>query len=60
MKKLLILALAAIGLSGCNTTGDPMQGGFFSNDAAAYQRIDQKRAHLESLQAEQAGLRSSL
>lgn len=57
MKKLkLLLVLPLLGLVSC-TTSDPMQGGLFFNEAAAYQRLDQKQQHLDHLKDEEASLR---
>jgi hypothetical protein len=57
MKKLkLLLVLPLLGLASC-VTSDPMQGGFFFDEAAAYQRLDQKQQYLHDLQAEEADLR---
>jgi len=58
MKGILLALLTALSLVAC--TSDPMKGGFFFDEAAAYQRLDQKQAELDNLRREQSSLRSSL
>jgi hypothetical protein len=58
MKGILLALFTAFLLVAC--TSDPMKGGFFFDEAAAYKRLDDKRAYLNDLQREQSSLRSSL
>jgi len=38
--------------SGCETTGDPHQGGIFWSESKAQQRLDQKRRELNRVESD--------
>jgi hypothetical protein len=57
MKRIfLLLSLVIVSVS---CTSDPMKGGFFFDEGAAYKRLDEKRSYLQELQSDQAALRRS-
>lgn len=75
MKMRLPIALAAIALAGCETTGDPRQGGFFgwseakarereAGQAATLHRAERKLAdesgHTRDIRARESAVRSEL
>lgn len=52
MKNLLVLSLAAVFLAGCETTGDPHQGGIFWSENKARQRLYEKREKLRDIESD--------
>jgi hypothetical protein len=54
MKILFPAALAFVFLCGCETTGDPHQGGIFWSERKAQERLYQKRAELRAVESDTA------
>ncbi len=55
MKRTLTLLLAVVGLSACETTGDPYAGGLFGWSSKKYdQRIQEKDTRLRGIQSDTA------
>ena len=62
MKKLILclsLALTGIGLTGCETTGDPNQGGIFWSESKAQDRLRQREDPLDTLHSDTARVKRS-
>jgi hypothetical protein len=52
MRLLAIAFAVAMIFSGCETTGDPHQGGIFWSESKAQQRLDQKRRELNRVESD--------
>jgi len=52
MRLLAIAFAVAMISSGCETTGDPHQGGIFWSESKAQQRLDQQRRELNRVESD--------
>ena len=52
MKYVALVFSALLLLTGCETTGDPHQGGIFWSEEKAQQRLDQKNRELRRIQSD--------
>ena len=62
MKKLLLMAMItgmSFSLTGCETTGDPTQGGIFWSPSKAQNRLDQRQQTLNQINADTSRVQRS-
>lgn len=52
MRNVALVFSAILLFSGCETTGDPHQGGIFWSEDKAQQRLDQKRRELNRIESD--------
>jgi hypothetical protein len=52
MKRVALVFSAVLLLAGCETTGDPHQGGIFWSEDKAKQRLEQKQRELNRIQSD--------
>jgi hypothetical protein len=57
MNKLLLLSIVILAMgsfTGCETTGNPREGGIFWSETKARDRLDERQARLNAIQSDTA------